>query len=374
MTQKAVQAPAGGAFYPDDREIAGLYRRFGTPPPVMAHCAAVAWEADRLARESGAPADRGLLRAACLLHDLCRSSGREHPFLAAEALAREGWPRAGELVRRHHDLGEDPPPEAELLYLADKGIQGTRRCDLEERFAAAREKCGSPEALESWSRRCEEARALAAKYAGTGEKRAEDRAGIILAAGRSSRMGVFKPLLELDGISMIRRVAGMMARAGCSPVVVVTGRDAALLEAHLAGEPVTFVHNPDYATTQQLDSLRLGLAALEGRRGQALVCPADIPLVSDRTVERVLGAEALFARPVFGGRAGHPAALSLALTPYLLAYDGPQGLRGAMEQGRVAMADLPVEDAGAVMDNDTPEDLRRSARWLEEKKKEGEPR
>ena len=76
------------------------------------------------------------------------------------------------------------------------------------------------------------------------------------------------------------------------------------------------VHNPDYAGTQQLDSLCLGLTALEGRRGWTLVCPADIPLVSDQTARQVLGSHALFARPVFGQKAGHPAALSLSLTPY----------------------------------------------------------
>ena len=375
MTKDSVwDSAAGVPRCPNDKEVAGLYRQFETPLPARAHCCAVAWEADRLARKSGAQVNRGLLRAACLLHDLRRGEGLEHPLLAAGALAERGWPQVGELVRRHHDLGEAPSPEAELLYLADKRIRGTECRSLEERFTASRQKCRSQEALENWSRRYQEARALEAKYVGAGGEEAEDCAGIILAAGRSSRMGEFKPLLELDGLTMIRRVVGMMARAGCAPIVVVTGRQASLLEDHLSGEPVTFVHNPDYAGTQQLDSLCLGLTALEGRRGRALVCPADIPLVSDQTARQVLGSHALFARPVFGQKAGHPAALSLSLTPYLLSYDGPEGLRGAMEYGEITPVSLPVKDAAVVMDNDTPEDFRRSAVWCRRNRKDGETR
>ena len=120
--------------------------------------------------------------------------------------------------------------------------------------------------------------------------------------------------------------------------------------------------------------IRLGLTALEGRRGRALVCPADIPLVSDQTARQVLGSHALFARPVFGQKAGHPAALSLSLTPYLLSYDGPEGLRGAMEYGEITPVSLPVKDAAVVMDNDTPEDFRRSAVWCRRNRKDGETR
>lgn len=60
-------------------------------------------------------------------------------------------------------------------------------------------------------------------------------AGLILAAGTSSRMGAFKPMLQVDGQTMIRRVADMMRRAGAGPVVVVTGYRGEQLERHLAG-------------------------------------------------------------------------------------------------------------------------------------------
>ncbi|MVB12305.1 phosphoglycerate mutase GpmB [Caprobacter fermentans] len=144
------------ACYPEDPEIRSLLDRAGTPGPVRAHSRAVAEKALEL---SGAMrrADRGLLRAACLLHDIARPSGHGHALKGAELLDRAGWPRVAEIVARHHDLGDAPPPEAKLLYLADKLTLGVTGVTLEERFERSRAKCAGPQALEAWERRLGEA-------------------------------------------------------------------------------------------------------------------------------------------------------------------------------------------------------------------------
>lgn len=191
----------------------------------------------------------------------------------------------------------------------------------------------------------------------------EKLAGVILAAGLSSRMGAFKPLLEIDGVSMVRRVLGLMQGAGADPVVVVTGHRRRELEEHLRGDHVEFVHNPDYASTQQFDSLRLALARLEGRCGRLLVSPADIPLVQPESVEALLRTPGEFVRPVCKGRGGHPVLLSGSLIPTLLRYDGPDGLRGAMRHIGCTVQDVTVEDGGVLMDNDTPEDFAKTIEW-----------
>ena len=191
----------------------------------------------------------------------------------------------------------------------------------------------------------------------------EKLAGIILAAGLSSRMGAFKPLLEIDGVSMVRRVVQLMQVAGAHPVVVVTGHRRRELEEHLQGAGVELVHNPDYASTQQFDSLRLALARLEGRCGRLLVSPADIPFVKPETVEALLGAPGEFVRPVYRGRGGHPVLLSGDLIPALLRYDGPDGLRGAIRKSGCVVRNVEVEDGGVLMDNDTPEDFARTVKW-----------
>ena len=150
--------------YPNEREREALLDRMGTPEPVRAHCRAVAERAAELARSSPEPVDAGLLECACLLHDLCRTQGREHPQRAAEVLAEMGYPELAEIVRQHHDLGPVPSIEAQILYLADKLAAGIRSVTLKERFEAARKKCSGPKALAAWRRRYDEARALAGKF------------------------------------------------------------------------------------------------------------------------------------------------------------------------------------------------------------------
>lgn len=191
----------------------------------------------------------------------------------------------------------------------------------------------------------------------------EKLAGIILAAGLSSRMGAFKPLLEIDGVSMVRRVVQLMQGAGGHPVVVVTGHRKLELEEHLQGASVELVYNPNYASTQQFDSLRLALARLKGRCDRLLISPADIPLVKPETVAALLRTPGEFVRPVFRGRGGHPALLSAALIPALLCYDGPDGLRGAIRQIGCTVQNVTVEDGGVLMDNDTPEDFAKTMEW-----------
>lgn len=148
---------------PGPAQIQSLWERCGTPQPVREHCQAVADTARRLARRCPA-ANRELVYAAGLLHDLYRTQGREHPRLAARLLEAEGWPLLADTVARHHDLGPAPSPEAELLYLADKLIQGTRRVAWQERFRASRERCRTPEALQAWTRRYQETARLAERY------------------------------------------------------------------------------------------------------------------------------------------------------------------------------------------------------------------
>ena len=183
--------------------------------------------------------------------------------------------------------------------------------------------------------------------------------GVILAAGMSSRMKQFKPLMQVDGKSMIRHVVDLMHGAGAETVVVVTGHNRELIETHLQDAGVLFAFNPDYAHTQQLESLRIGLAALSGRADRILISPADVPLVSPETVQALLALKGDFVRPMYHGEAGHPVVLDAALIPMLMTYSGPGGLRGAVENSPCTLTELNVTDQATVLDNDTPEDFER---------------
>ncbi len=149
---------------PNEAEIEALYALYGTPPEVQAHCRAVADCALRIAEQSPVPLERDVLYAAALLHDLCRTAGREHPKKAAKVLASLGYPRLADIVSRHHDLGDAPSHEAEVLSLADKLTQGDSPVSLAARFEQSKRKCLDEQALAAWQRRYDEALALERKY------------------------------------------------------------------------------------------------------------------------------------------------------------------------------------------------------------------
>lgn len=191
--------------------------------------------------------------------------------------------------------------------------------------------------------------------------------GLILAAGLSSRMGDFKPLLTLDGRSMIGHVIDWMRAAGAARIIIVTGYREKELKRALAGESgLVFVTNPDYAVTQQLASLKLGLAAVCSQTELLMISPADVPFVSEQTIRTLLAQRGDFIRPMYEGEPGHPVFLRAAWIPYLLQYEGGGGLRGAVEScPELRLCSIVVNDRGVVLDNDTPEDLKRLRCWRE---------
>ncbi len=189
--------------------------------------------------------------------------------------------------------------------------------------------------------------------------------GLIAAAGRSSRMGALKPLLPLGDETLLRRGILTFLAAGVSPIVIVTGREARAVEESVADLPVECVRNPDYQTTQMLDSIRLGLKRLQGRCERVVFAPADAPLYSMDTVRTVAESEAPVCVPEHQGTFGHPAAFDAELIPRILSYEGPGGLAGALDSlgGRCP---VPCPDPGAYMDADTPDDYERLKAYYEQ--------
>lgn len=192
--------------------------------------------------------------------------------------------------------------------------------------------------------------------------------GVIAAAGLSSRMGAFKPLLPFDGSTVIRRCAENLLAAGASELVVVVGFRGGEIAAALADLDVTVKENPEYASSQMFDSLRLGLKTLQGDWSRVLLSPGDVPWVSPELIGDLLKAEAEFVCPVCGNRRGHPVVLSGARIPELLEYEGPGGLRGAVEALGLSSAFVETGEIGVTLDLDTPEDYQKLLA-LQEKQK-----
>ena len=184
-------------------------------------------------------------------------------------------------------------------------------------------------------------------------------AGIILAAGSSSRLGANKLLIELAGEPLVRRTARRALEAGLSPVVVVLGFEREPVAAALAGLPVALVTNPRHADGMP-SSLRVGLGAIPGDCAAALVLLPDMPLVTPpmlaEMIDRFRAGTAPLVISLYGETAAPPTLYSRGLFPALLA--AGEGGREVVRAHR-SEAEVVRRPAGLLVDLDVPADLER---------------
>lgn len=187
-------------------------------------------------------------------------------------------------------------------------------------------------------------------------------AAVILAAGRSTRMGGPNKLLEqLGGKPLVRIVAEHVIASRATSVTVVTGHQAAEIEHALAGLDVKFVHNPDFAAGLA-GSVKAGIAALPDSADGAVVCLGDMPLIDTGLVDRLIESFApdrgnLIVVPVNEGRRGNPVLWSKRFFAELMTLDGDVGARHLIAKHAEAVAEVVVDGVGAFLDIDTPEAL-----------------
>ena len=179
---------------------------------------------------------------------------------------------------------------------------------------------------------------------------------VIVAAGMSSRMGDFKPMLKIGSISIAQRIVATFHQAGVTKTAVVTGYNAQQLERHLSNLGLVFLRNEDYAGTQMFDSARIGLSYLKDKCDRILFTPVDIPLFTALTVTQLMETDAELACPVCEGRTGHPLLIASSLVDTLMSDPGDGGLQGAISRCGTAMTRVEVEDPGVLHDADTPAD------------------
>lgn len=180
---------------------------------------------------------------------------------------------------------------------------------------------------------------------------------LIVAAGMSTRMGEFKPMLSIGSISVAQRVIATLSQAGVSKIVMVTGYNATILERHLAGNGIIFLRNNDYENTQMFDSVKIGLRYLQDKCDKVLFTPVDVPLFTAKTVKSILDSGGPLAVPMCEGQQGHPILIANELIPEILNDCGEMGLKGAMDRCSVPLLRVNVDDPGTIHDADTPEDF-----------------
>lgn len=195
--------------------------------------------------------------------------------------------------------------------------------------------------------------------------------GVLLAAGRSRRMGVPKLVLAWPpgGASTVIAAAFDAIAPFCGRIIVVVGDDPASVACALAGRPHQSVAGaPD---CDMLASAQCGLAAALAARGDPahwiMLQPADHPLVEASTIARLLEYASSSARstmavmPEHDGRGGHPVVIAARAVSDILAWRGEGGLAGHWRSRAAEVLRIPVDDSGVVLDLDTPEAYGRFA-------------
>ena len=193
--------------------------------------------------------------------------------------------------------------------------------------------------------------------------RAANVSALVLAAGRSTRMGpVNKLLAPFDGRAMVRAVVDELEGSSVRPVVVVTGHEAGRVEEALAGADVRLVHNPEYR--QGLSgSIRAGLAALAESAEAAVICLGDMPLVTSAHVDKLVAAFDPAERreicvPVFEGKRGNPVLFARRFFEEMASVRGDVGARHLIGEYEEYVCEVAMEDRAVLVDVDSPQAMR----------------
>lgn len=183
---------------------------------------------------------------------------------------------------------------------------------------------------------------------------------ILLAAGRSTRMGAFKPLLPFGNKTVIEQCVDYLREGGVDTIVVVLGHRANEVREKLAARNLTFALNPD-PDSEMGASIAAGIRALPATAKATLIALCDHPGVPATVVSTLVetwqqGARLLI--PTWQDRGGHPVLVDLAFRSELLELAPSQGLRAFFAAQQDQLRRLAVDSPFVARDMDTWDDYR----------------
>ncbi len=188
-------------------------------------------------------------------------------------------------------------------------------------------------------------------------------AAIILAAGRSSRMGEHKLLLPVGGRPLLAWSLAAVCASQARPIILALGRAAAEVSSRLPPGPYTTVVNPRFEEGMGT-TLALAVTRLPSDVIGAVVTLGDQPFMSAQAIDAVLAAARehpdTIAMGASGARRGHPVYLPRRLFSELAALSGDEGARAVIARERDRIALIPLPDEHVFLDVDTPEDYERA--------------
>ncbi len=189
--------------------------------------------------------------------------------------------------------------------------------------------------------------------------------GLILAAGYSSRMGAFKPLLPIGDMTAIERIADTLGKAGVDTIIGVTGFQRELLSPIFAEKGILEAYNPDFSQGM-FASVRAGISraltdAEEAPKGFFLI-PVDCPLIPPEVFKQLIKKHEeepdAFLVPCYRGKKGHPLFIPSCYAEEILAHDGEGGLKAVTNRHEDKLIRLETGMEAVVLDMDTPEGYR----------------
>lgn len=186
--------------------------------------------------------------------------------------------------------------------------------------------------------------------------------GIILAAGKSRRMGVNKLLLPFHGKPVLQHVVDAAHKSSLSPLVLVLGSESDAIRSQIKPGTALLVENRDYSSGYS-SSLQAGLRALDEPCSGAMFLLGDQPLVTTKTIEALLTAflkePRRWVAPSWKGQRGNPVITPASWFDRIFALVGDTGPRKHLKDPAARLKLVEVEDEGVVFDIDSPEDYER---------------
>lgn len=182
---------------------------------------------------------------------------------------------------------------------------------------------------------------------------------IVLAAGRSQRMGCSKTLLPLGGRTVLQQILLALSEAQPVRTLVVLGLQSEPVADSLADFAVSIIWN-QAEDCDMVDSLRTALPALPQEDHGVIICLGDQPLIAPATYQRLTdhyqGHPEAIIQPCCNGRKGHPVLMPSKLLREIAIYPT---LRDLLTAHAPLLHLIEVGDPGILVDMDTPEDYQR---------------
>ena len=183
-------------------------------------------------------------------------------------------------------------------------------------------------------------------------------AAIILSAGYSSRMGEFKPLINLFGTTAVNRCVNLFESCNIKEVYIITGYKSDEIQKNINNTAKT-VYNVDF-DKGMFSSIVTGVAALPSDIEAFFVLPVDTPSINKSTIEKLIQSYERFkcsiVYPSFADKKGHPPLISIALKDEIIENCSKDGLRGILNIHKDSSVIVNVADRGVLLDMDTKED------------------